>query len=89
MNKLNLLNGCAGIKEYFAPRSAQGYLNSNQMILATSGVGSACGSNDGDAKPSACGAGDDNQPIPSACGAGDDPQPKPSACGSSCGSEDK
>jgi len=76
MNKLNLLNGWAGIKEYFAPRSAQGYLNANQVILATSGVGSACASTDGDAKPSACGA-------------GDDPQPKPSACGSSCGSDDK
>lgn len=87
MNKLNLLNGWAGIQEYFAPRSAQGYLNSH-VLLATSGVGSACGSTDGDAKPSACGAGDD-QPKPSACGAGDDPQPKPSACGSSCGSDEK
>ena len=75
MNKLNLLNGWAGIQKYFAPRSAQGYLNS-QVILATSGVGSACGSSDGDVKPSACGA-------------GDDPQPKPSACGSSCGSDNK
>ena len=76
MNKLNLLNGWAGIKEYFAPRSAQGYLNANQVILATSGVGSGCGSTDGDAKPSACGA-------------GDGPQPKPSACSSSCGSDNK
>jgi len=89
MNKLNLLNSWAGIKEYFAPRSAQGYLNANQVILATSGVGSACGSSDGDAKPSACGAGDDKPAQPSACGAGDEPQPKPSACGSSCGSDDK
>ena len=89
MNKLNLLNNWAGIKEYFAPRSAQGYLNANLVLLATSGVGSACGSTDGDAKPSACGAGDGDQPKPSACGAGDDPQPKPSACGSSCGSDDK
>lgn len=87
MNGLNLLNGWADIKGYFAPRSAQGYLNANQVVLATSGVGSACGSSD-DAKPSACGAGDD-QPKPSACGAGDDPQPKPSACGSSCGSDGK
>lgn len=89
MNKLNLLNGWASIKEYFAPRSAQGYLNSNQMLLATSGVGSSCGSNDDDAKPSACGAGDDKQPKPSACGAGDDVPAKPSACGSSCGSDGK
>ena len=50
MNKLNLLNNWAGIKEYFAPRSAQGYLNPNRMILATSGVGSACGSSDGGCK---------------------------------------
>jgi len=88
MNGLNLLSGWAGIKEYFSPRSAQGYLNSNQLLLASTGCGSSCGSNEGDAKPSACGAGDD-QPKPSACGAGDDPQPKPSACGSSCGSDGK
>lgn len=55
MNKLNSLNSWAGIKKYFAPRSAQGYLNANQVILATSGVGSACGSSEGDAKPSAHG----------------------------------
>jgi len=89
MNKLNLLNGWAGIREYFAPRSAQGYFNSKQLLLATSGISSACGSGDHDQKPSACGAGDDNQPKPSACGAGDDENPKPSACGSSCGSDDK
>jgi len=89
MNKLNLLNGWAGIREYFAPRSAQGYLNSKQLLLATSGGSSACGSGDDDQKPSACGAGDDNQPQPSACGAGNDDNPKPSACGSSCGSDDK
>lgn len=94
MNNLNLLNGWAGIREYFAPRSAQGYLQPNQAVLASSG-GSSCGSNDGDPKPSACGAGGAPQPSscgagdapqPSACGAGDDSQPKPSACGSSCGS---
>ena len=75
MNKLNLLNGWAGIKGYFAPRSAQGYLNANQVILATSGISAACGTSEDDPKPSACGAGDD--------------QPKPSACGSSCGSDEK
>ena len=32
MNKLNLLSSWAGIKEYFAPRSAQGYLNANQVL---------------------------------------------------------
>jgi ACGX-repeat protein len=89
MNKLNLLNGWAGIKEYFAaPRSAQGYLNSDRLLLATSGIGASCGTGNDDQKPSACGAGDD-QPKPSACGAGDDDNPKPSACGSSCGSDDK
>ena len=89
MDRLNLLNGWAGIREYSAPRSAQGYLNANQVNLAASGVGSAYGSTEDDAKPSACGAGDDNQPQPSACGAGDDANPKPSACGSSCGSDEK
>ena len=90
MNKLNLLNGWAGIQEYFAPRSAQGYSNTNQLQFATSGGGSACGTgDDAKPKPSACGAGDDDQPKPSSCGAGDDVKPKPSACGSSCGSGDK
>ena len=89
MNKLNLLNGWAGITEYCAPRGAQGYLNTNRMLHATSGVSSACGSNEEKPKPSACGAGDDDQPKPSACGAGDDVNPKPSACGSSCGNGDK
>lgn len=89
MNKLNLLNGWAEIKEYFAPRSAQGYLNSDRLLLATSGIGASCGTSEEDPKPSACGAGDDKPAQPSACGAGDEPNPKPSACGSSCGSGDK
>lgn len=75
MGKLNLLNGWTGINSYFSRRSAQSYLNSTQMVMATSGGSSSCGS--GDAKPQ-----------PSACGAGDDNQPKPSACGSSCGAGD-
>jgi ACGX-repeat protein len=102
MNKINVLNGWAGNVEYYSPRSAQGYLNSNKKMIASSGVGSGCGSteekpkpsacgsgDDKTPKPSACGAGDDNPPKPSACGAGDDSQPKPSACGSSCGSDEK
>lgn len=74
MGKLNLLNGWAGIGNYFSRRCAQSYLNSNQMAMATSGGSSSCGS---------------DEPKPSACGAGDEPQPKPSACGSSCGGDDK
>lgn len=90
MSKLNFLNGWTGISEYFTRRSAQSYFSSKQMMLATSGCGSACGSEDGKPKPAACGAADDGgKPQPSACGAGDDIQPKPSACGSSCGSDDK
>jgi hypothetical protein len=59
--KLNLLNGWAEIKEYFAPQSAQGYSNANKLLFVTIGSGSACGAGD-DAKPktSACGAGYDN-----------------------------
>jgi hypothetical protein len=76
MDKLNLLNGWAGFGKYLSRRSAQSYLNSNQMAMAASGCSSSCGS-------------EDAQPQPSACGAGDDSQPKPSACGSSCGGDDK
>jgi len=72
MGKLNLLNGWAGIENYFSRRSAQSYLNSNQMAMTASGCSSSCGSGDAKPQPSACGAGDDNQPKPSACGAGDD-----------------
>jgi len=93
MNKLSMMNGWANSNDYHALRSAQGYLNPDPVTLASSGCGSACGSNDGDAKPkpSACGAGDDDKkPQPSACGAGDEgSKPKPSACGSSCGSDVK
>ena len=38
MNGLNLLSSWAGIKEYFAPRSAQGYLKSNQLLLASARI---------------------------------------------------
>ena len=72
MGKLNLLNGWAGIENYFSRRSAQSYLNSNQMAMPASGCSSSCGSGDDKPQPSACGAGDDSQPKPSACGAGDD-----------------
>lgn len=88
MNGLNALSGWSEIRSFFAPRSAQGYLNSNQLLFATSGVGSACGSGDPAPQPSACGAGDEPKPQPSACGAGDDSKPK-SACGSACGAAGK
>jgi hypothetical protein len=78
MNKLNALNEWADkASAFFAPKSAQGYL---QPAMAVAGsCGSSCGAG-GDKpkeepKPSACG---------SACGAGDDKpaeEPKPSACG--------
>ena len=71
MGKLNLLNGWASIESYFSRRSAQSYLNSNQMAMAASGCSSSCGGADAKPQPSACGAGDDSQPKPSACGAGD------------------
>jgi len=93
MNKLSMLNGWANSSDYNSLRSAQSYLNSNPATIAGSGCGSACGSNDGDAKPkpSACGAGDDDKkPQPSACGAGDEGKtPITGACGSSCGTEGK
>jgi hypothetical protein len=85
MGKLNLLNGWASIESYFTRRSAQSYLNSNQMAMAASGCSSSCGGDDAKPQPSACGAGDDAKPQPSACGAGDDSQPKPSACGAGDG----
>lgn len=97
MNKLNVVNGWGQAGNYYARRSAQSVMGANQMLFATAGCGSSCGSG-GDAKPaSACGAGDDPKPA-SACGAGDDPKPasacgagddpKPSACGSGCGASD-
>jgi hypothetical protein len=85
MGKLNLLNGWASIESYFTRRSAQSYLNSNQMAMAATGCSSSCGGDDAKPQPSACGAGDDAKPQPSACGAGDDSQPKPSACGAGDG----
>jgi hypothetical protein len=92
MNGLTSLNGWAENKAFYAPRSAQGYLNSEQMFFSQSAGGSSCGSGDTKPQPSSCGASDPNpkpsscgagesQPKPSACGAGDDPNPKPSACG--------
>ena len=93
MNTLSKLNGWVNSGDYNSPRSAQGYLNQNAVNLASTGCGSACGSQDGDnkPKPSACGAGDDDKkPQPPACGAGDEgSKPKPGACGSSCGSDGK
>ena len=83
MNSLNSLNGWAENRAFYAPHSAQGYLNGN-VGFAASSCGSSCGSSE--PKPSACGAGDP-EPKPSACGAGDDP--KPSSCGSSCGAGEK
>jgi uncharacterized low-complexity protein len=69
MNKLGMLDVWKnGVSKFFAPKSAQGYL---QPVFAAAG---SCGAS--------CGAGDDKPKLPSACGAGDDkPKPKPSACG--------
>jgi hypothetical protein len=93
MKTLGKLNGWSNSGDYYAPRSAQGYLNHDAVKMASSGGGSACGAGDEGSKPkpSACGAGDDDKkPQPSACGAGDEgTAPKPSACGSACGASDK
>jgi len=70
MSKLNVLNGWAGISNYFIRRSAQSFFTENQMVFAASGCSSSCGGDDQKPQPSACGASDD-QPKPSACGAGD------------------
>ncbi|MGL5513183.1 MAG: hypothetical protein ACRDBM_08165 [Sporomusa sp.] len=59
------------MSNFYAPKSAQGYMNSGLTYSAMSGT--ACGA--GEEKPSACG---------SSCGAGDE-QPKPSACGAGDG----
>jgi hypothetical protein len=99
MNGLNSLNGWADNKVFFAPRSAQGYLNSERVFFSQSAGGSSCGSGDTKPQPSSCGASDpnpkpsscgagDSQPKPSSCGADDDSKPK-SACGSACGTGGK
>ncbi|GHV93589.1 hypothetical protein AGMMS50268_40920 [Spirochaetia bacterium] len=87
MNKLGMLDVWKnGISNFFAPKSAQGYL---QPAMAVAGsCGSSCGAKDDKPKPAtACGAGDDKPKPATACGAGDE-KPKPSACGSSCGAGD-
>lgn len=72
MNKINSLNGWAGIEAYTTRRSAQSFMGANQMAFAASGCGSSCGSGEDTPKPaSACGAGDDEPKPASACGAGD------------------
>jgi ACGX-repeat protein len=81
MSKLNLLDAWKeGVKRFFAPKSAQGYM---QLAMATAGAGG-----------SACGAGvDKKEEAPAAsCGAADDgekKEEKPAACGASCGASDK
>ncbi|MGL5435474.1 MAG: hypothetical protein ACRDBO_08775 [Lachnospiraceae bacterium] len=54
------------MNNYYAPKSAQGYMNPQKAYSAMGGA--SCGA--GDEKPSSCGAGDE-QPKPSSCGAGD------------------
>lgn len=72
MNKINSLNGWAGIGAYITRRSAQSFMGANQMAFAASGCGSSCGSGEDTPKPaSACGAGDDDPTPASACGTGD------------------
>jgi hypothetical protein len=103
MSELNKLNGWAGDCGYHSRTSAQSYMTSGSVNMASSSCGSSCGSKDGDSKPtpSSCGAGGNESlpsscgageisPKPSACGAGeDDSKPKTSACGSSCGAGGK
>ncbi len=84
MNKLTNLDAWKeGVRNFFAPRSAQGYM---QPVMAA--AGSSCGS--------ACGAGDETKeepkpaPCGASCGAADDgkAEEKPAACGASCGAAD-
>jgi ACGX-repeat protein len=87
MNGLSSLSSWADNNVFFAPRSAQGYMNSERVLFSQSACGSSCGSGDTKPQPSACGAGD-TEPKPSACGAGDETKPQ-SACGSACGAGEK
>ena len=74
MNKLGMLDAWkTRASNFFAPKSAQGYL---QPAMAVAG---SCGSS--------CGVKDDKPKPATACGAGDE-KPKPSPCGSSCGAGD-
>jgi ACGX-repeat protein len=86
MSELKVLNEWADkASHFFAPKSAQGYL---QPAMAAAGsCGTSCGADGG--KPA-------EEPKPSACGAGDDKpaerpkeESKPSACGSACGAGDQ
>ena len=83
MNRLNVLDAWKeGVSKFFAPKSAQGYMQPAMAIAGS--CGSSCGAGDEkkDEKPSACG---------SACGAGDadKKEEKPAACGASCGASDE
>lgn len=95
MSKLIFFNAWKnGVSKYFSRSSAQSYMGSNRLAMATSGAcGSACGTGDDKPapKPSACGTNDEQPaPKPSACGTGEEnPTPKPTACGSACGAGDK
>jgi ACGX-repeat protein len=69
---MNLNAWKEGSSSFFAPRSAQGFMQADFSVAC----GSSCGAGD-DKKTAACG---------SSCGAGDDK--KTAACGSSCGASD-
>ena len=58
------------MSNYYAPKSAQGYMNTGAVYSAMGGASCGAGDEKPEEKPSACG---------SSCGAGDE-QPKPSAC---------
>lgn len=63
------------MSNYYAPKSAQGYMNPTMSYSAMGSASCGAGDEKPEEKPSACG---------SSCGAGDE-QPKPSACGAGDG----
>lgn len=61
------------MNNYYAPKSAQGYMTPTISRSAMGGTSCGAGDEKPEEKPSACG---------SSCGAGDEkPEEKPSACG--------
>lgn len=84
MSRLNVLDAWKeGVSKFFAPKSAQGYMQPAMAVVGS--CGSSCGAGDAkkeEPKPSACG---------SSCGAGDadEKEEKPAACGASCGAADQ
>lgn len=83
MSRLNVLNAWKeGVGDFFALKSAQGYMRPLMTVACSCGAGDE----KRDEKPSACGSA-----CGSSCGAADDgkKEEKPAACGASCGAGDQ